>query len=160
MPTFMVEQCWSEVITYNICTYKHPFLYIDSCYALLWHSVVEWMRNLCVPENYGFDTIISRPFLPPHLQVLEVHINSIRSKTIHIIESKIHISYSGNHDSTLMLSSIIFTCHPFQPSLISLLKVILFQSVLLLMLLNHKKLSWGLIDWQLSAPSVNEHAYS
>ena len=42
----------------------------------------------------------------------------------HINEFKIHIKYLKNHDSTLMLSSIIFTCHPFQPSSISLLKVV------------------------------------
>ena len=36
--------------------------------------------NLSVPENYGFDTII------------------------HITETKIHISYSKNHNSTLMLN--------------------------------------------------------
>ena len=59
----------------------------------------------------------------PHLRVLEVHINGIRGITIHITETKIHISYSENHDSILMLSSIVFTCHPFQPLSISLLRV-------------------------------------
>jgi hypothetical protein len=49
--------------------------------------------------------------------------------------------------------------HPFQPLLISLLKVILFRSVLLSMILNYKKLSC-LIDWQLSVPNANGHAYS
>jgi hypothetical protein len=39
------------------------------------------------------------------LRVLEVHINGIRSITIHVTESKIHFSYSQNHDSTLMLVS-------------------------------------------------------
>ena len=34
------------------------------------------------------------------LQVLEVHIKGIRGITIHITESKIHISYSENHDLT------------------------------------------------------------
>jgi hypothetical protein len=33
--------------------------------------------------------------------VLEVHINGVTGKTIHITESRIHISYSENHDSTL-----------------------------------------------------------
>ena len=55
--------------------------------------------------------------------MLKLHINGIRFKNIHIIESKIYISYLKHHDSTLMLSSIIFTCHPFQPSSISLLRV-------------------------------------
>ena len=80
--------------------------------------------HLSVPENYNFDTIISDYFYrlpfttssPPPLQVLEVHINAIRSISIHITESKIHISYLKNHDSTLMLSYIIFTSHPFQQS--------------------------------------------
>ena len=43
--------------------------------------------------------------------------------SIHITESKIHNSYLKNHDSTLMLSSVIFTYHPFQPSSILLLRV-------------------------------------
>ena len=37
----LVEQCLSETVTYNIRTYKQPFLYIDPCHASLWHSVVE-----------------------------------------------------------------------------------------------------------------------
>ena len=64
--------------------------------------------NLIVPENYNFDTIVSdyfysSPFTstPPHLRVQEVHINGIRGISIHITESKIHISYSKNHNSTL-----------------------------------------------------------
>ena len=61
--------------------------------------------------------------------------------------------------STIMLSSIIFTCHTFQPSSISLIRVILFWSVLLSMLLNYKKSSWCLIGRQLSNPIVNEHTY-
>ena len=83
--------------------------------------------KLIVPENYSFDTIISDyfyrlPFTTPlPLRVLEVHINDIRGIYFHITESKIHISYLRNHDLTLILSSIIFTCHPFQPSPISLL---------------------------------------
>ena len=40
--------------------------------------------------------------------------------SVHITKSKLHISYFKNHDSTLMLSYIIFTCHPFQHSSISL----------------------------------------
>ena len=53
-----------------------------------------------------------------------MHINGIRGISIHITESKMYTSYlNKNHDSTLMLSSIIFVCHPFQPSSISLLMV-------------------------------------
>ena len=59
----------------------------------------------------------------PHLRVLEVHIIGISGISIVINESKIHISYLRNHDSTLMLSYIIFICHPFHPSPISLLRV-------------------------------------
>jgi hypothetical protein len=56
---------------------------------------------------------------------------------------------------------IIFTCHPFQSSPISLLRVVLLRSVLLLMLQNYKKkMSWHLIDRQLSVLNANEHAYS
>ena len=34
--------------------------------------------------------------------MLEEHINGITGETIHITESKIHISYYENHDSTLL----------------------------------------------------------
>ena len=68
-----------------------------------------------------------------------------------IMGISIHISYLQHRDSTLMLSSIIFTYHPFQPSPMSLLRVVLFQSVFLSMLPNY-------IDWQLSIPNVSEHA--
>ena len=40
----------------------------------------------------------------PPLRVLEVQINGIRGITIYITESKIHISYSGNHVSTLFFN--------------------------------------------------------
>ena len=85
----------------------------------LWHSVVAWMRNLSVPRKTMVSTLLSviistgRPLPPSPLRVLEVHINGVRGISILIIESKIHISYLKNRDSTLMLSSIIFTCHPF-----------------------------------------------
>jgi hypothetical protein len=64
-----------------------------------------------------------RIFIIKPLRVLEVHINDIMGISIHITESKIHISYLKHHDSTLMMSSIVFTCHSFQPSSISLLRV-------------------------------------
>ena len=56
----------------------------------------------------------------PPLRAIEVHINGITCITIHITESKIHISYS----ETMIrhYSSIIFTCHSFQPSPIPLLR--------------------------------------
>jgi len=60
--------------------------------------------------------------LPPPLPlwVLKVHINSIYS--YHRVQNSYQL-FKKNHDLTLMLSSIIFTCHPFQPSSISLLRV-------------------------------------
>jgi hypothetical protein len=99
---------------------------------------------------------------PSSLRVLEVHINGIRGICIHIIESKIHISYLRNHDSTLMLSSIICKYHSFQPSSISLLRVGNTFSIISPFDITNsqKKLSWYLIDWQLSIPIVNGHAYS
>ena len=74
-----------------------------------------------VPENYSFESIISDYFtgshlLPPPLWVLEVNLNGVMGISITITESKIHISYLKHHDSTLILSSIIFTCHAFQSS--------------------------------------------
>ena len=127
MPMFMVIGWtvlkWNGNIQYMYL--QTSFLYIDSCYPSLWLSVVEWMRNLRFPENYGFDTIISIALShTPHLLMLDVHINSIRRITIHITESNIHISYSKNYDWTLMLVFYyFFTCHLFQPSSISLLRV-------------------------------------
>ena len=101
-----------------------------------------WHYNQCCPS----------PLHPP-LQVLEVHINDIKGITI-------HISYSENHDWILMLVFYYFYMSPLQISFISLLRVILFRSVLLSMLLNYKKLPWRLIDWQLSVLNVNGYAYS
>ena len=96
------------------------------------------------------------------LWVLEVHINGIMGISIHITESKIHISYLKHHDSTLMMSSIIFTCHPFQPSSISLLRICNTFSISSPFDVTklQKKISWCLIDWQVSIPNVSGHAYS
>ena len=57
-------------------------------------------------------------------------------------------------------SSIIFMCPPFQPSCMPLLRVVLSQSVLFWCYKITEKLSWCLIDWQLSVPNVNGHANS
>ena len=94
--------------------------------------------NTTVPTQLSVIIFTGRPFphptftgaRNPHL------VNGIRGITIHITESKIHISYSENHDSTLIL--LLFLCHPFEPSLVSLLRVVLFRSVFLSMLLNLK----------------------
>ena len=60
-----------------------------------------------------------------------------------------------------MLSSIIFTCHPFQPSSISLLRVgNTFSISFPFDVTITKKLSWCLTDWTLSISNVNGDAYS
>jgi hypothetical protein len=66
------------------------------CHASLWHSVVAWMRNISVPENYGFDNIICDYFyMPPFpTPTFTVHINGIRGIITHITETKMHIRYS------------------------------------------------------------------
>ena len=66
------------------------------------------MRNISVPENYGFNTIICdyfyrSPFPTPTFTGARGAYKRHRGMTIHITEFKIHISYSENHDSTLML---------------------------------------------------------
>ena len=68
-----------------------------------------WLHGWGIPvfPKTTISTLLSviistgRPFPQLILRVLEVHINGIRGITIHITEYKIHISYSGNHDSTL-----------------------------------------------------------
>ena len=59
-----------------------------------------------------------------------------------------------------LYSTIIFTCYPFQSSRMPLLRVVLTVSSLLMLQNYKKKLSWCLIDWQLSVPNINGHAYS
>ena len=66
-------------------------------------------RKLCFRHYFQ-----CRPFPLPHLRVLEGHINGIRSIPIHITDSKIHISYSENHDWTLMLVFYYFYMLPLQ----------------------------------------------
>ena len=80
-----------------------------------------------------FSTPLSVSPFPTHPRVLEVHINDIRDITT-------HTSYSENHDSILILVFYYFFMSPLQTSSISLLRVILFRSVLLSMSLNHKKI--------------------
>ena len=124
-------------------------LLMNSRYVSLWHSAVPWMRNISVPEKYGFDTIIcvylvALSHIPPS-RVLEGHINGNRGITIHITESKIDISYSKNHDSTLFF--YCFYMLPLSALAHTIFRVVLFRPVLGLMLQNLKnKLSWCLID--------------
>jgi hypothetical protein len=96
-----------------------------------------------------FSTLLSvLPFpTPSPLRVLEVHINDIGVKLFISTITK------------TMTRHYCFYMSPLQTSSISLLRVILFRSVLLSMLLNYKKLSWRLIDWQLSVLNVNGHPY-
>ena len=91
---------------------------------------------------------------PPPLRVLEAHLNGIMGISIHITEFKIHISYLKHNDSTLF-SSIMFICHPFQPSPIPFLDHFSFSCNKIT-----TKLSWCLIDWQLTVPNVHAHARS
>ena len=81
---------------------------------------------------------------------------------IHITEFKFHISYLRNHDSTLMLYSIIFTCHSFQPSSISLLRV--GNTFSITSPFDVTKLQKNCLDVSSTSsfpfPNVNGHAYS
>ena len=91
------------------------------------------MRNHCVPENYVFDTFISVALSHP-FRGLEVHINDIMGI----------ISYSENHDSTLMLVFYYFYMSPLQISSISLLRVILFRSYVTNFVgLVHRAFNWN-----------------
>ena len=53
---------------------------------------------------------------------------------------RVHNSYQAIQKTMIRNYSNIFTCHPFQPSPIPLLRVVLFRSVLLLMLQNYKRI--------------------
>ena len=62
------KNCSHDLIP-NPCVYLYTRW---ACHASLLHSVVAWMRNISVPENYGFDTIICdyfyrSPFPTSHL---------------------------------------------------------------------------------------------
>ena len=59
----------------------------------------------CMDEEYQCSRKLRfRPdYLWLFLQELEVYINGIRGITIHITEYKIHVSYSENHDTILLL---------------------------------------------------------
>ena len=104
----------------------HKFIYItrSPCHALLWHSVVTWMRKISVPENQGFDTIICDQGY------------NYSFITIHNTASKIHISYSEIHDS------ILFFYYLFMSPLPTLTHTIAKGSafrMLFFMLQNYKK---------------------
>ena len=88
---------------------KSSVFYLYIIY-LLWHNVVAWMRNISVPENYGFDTIICDYLY--------------RGWWCKLTASGIQLFMSPSPKFiSPMFSSIIFTCHPFQPSTISFLRV-------------------------------------
>ena len=92
----------------------------------------------------------------PPLRVLELHINGIMGVTMHITESKILISYSENHDSTLCFYYFYMSPLPTLAHTIAKGSTFSISSPLDIT----KKLSWCLIDWQLSVPNVNGHEYS
>ena len=89
-------------------------------------------RNLQFRHYYLWLFLQGAFYHNPPLRVLEVHVNGIRGLTIHITKSKIHISYSENHDSTLLF-------YYFYMSPLPSLRVVIFRSVLLLILQNYKK---------------------
>ena len=79
--------------------------------------------------------------------------------TIHITESKIYISYSKNHDSTLFFYYFYMSPLPILVYIIAKGSTFLISSPFDITKLQ-KKMSWYVINWQLSVPNVNGHAYS
>ena len=94
-----------------------------------------------------------------HLSVIIVTGARGAHKRHHITESKIHISYSKNHDSSLFF-------YYFYMSPLSTLAHIIAKGSIFFDQLSFwykkitKKLSWCVIDWHLSILNVNGHAYS
>ena len=124
MPIFMVIGWrvlkWNGNIKY---TYLQTSIFIYRFLPRFCLAQYGWMnekfllsRKLWFKHYYQWLFFTGCPFLslsPPLLWVLEVHLNGIRgSITIHITESKIHISYFENHDSTLMLVFHYFYMSP------------------------------------------------
>ena len=83
----------------------------------------------------------------PSLWVLDVDINGITVITTHITESKIHISYSETHDSTLFLHYFYMSSLPTLAH--TIVKGSIFRSVVLPRLQNYKKIV--LLSHRLSA---------
>jgi hypothetical protein len=73
--------------------------------------------HLSVSKNYGFHTIVSDYFyrspipIPTSMGAWCAHKRQ-QGQTFHITESKIHINYSENHDSALMLVLCYFYMSP------------------------------------------------
>ena len=101
--SMIIKNTWYNEIQNSLRNWRHALLNTYTwwpCYALLWDSVVAWMRNFQCSRKLQFWHYYLWLFLQvalshdPPLRVLLVHINDIRGITI-------HISYSKNHDSTL-----------------------------------------------------------
>jgi hypothetical protein len=121
MPIFMIIGWTVLKLNGNLqYTYLQTSTFIFRYHPRFALAQCGWMdvKSPCSWKLWFWHYYQCRPFLPPYLRVLEVLIYGIR-----ITETNIHINYSENHDAPEMLSSIIFTCHPFQPMHISLLKV-------------------------------------
>ena len=110
----------------------------------------------CMDEEYVFpnttvSTLLSviistdRPFPQPTF----TGARGEHKRQLFISPSKFHIRYSKT--TIQHYSAIIFTCHPFQPLPISLLRVVVFRSVLFLILQNYKKKKIVLMCYQLAA---------
>ena len=135
LPRFAVGQCDYMDEEYQ-CSQKLQF----------WHYYLSLFLQVALSPN-----------LP--LRVLWVHINSIRGITIHITESKIHITYSENHDSTLFFYYFYMSPLPTLTHIITKGSSFSISSPFGITKLQ-KKLSWCIIDWELSILNVNGNAYS
>ena len=136
-------------LTTTYSRYVHSILVSCIYVYSLWDSVVAWMRNISVPENYGFDTIICNYFYSSPKR------HQGYNYSYHRAQNSYQLFRKPWFDTNVGLLLFLHVT-PSKP----LLRVILFRSLLLSMLLNYKKLSWYLIDRQLSVQNVNGHAYS
>jgi hypothetical protein len=166
---FSLNSPWNYIktrIQLYICIYTHTYIHYSYPATLRYDTV--WLHGWEIsvfPKNL-VSTLLSmiiftgRAF--PHPSFTSARDGHKRQHGYNYSYSWVQNSYQLFRkqwfDTNVGL--ILFLCQPFQPSPVSLLRVVLFWSVLLSMLLNYKKLSWCLIDWQLSIPNVNGHAYS
>ena len=101
---------------------------------------------------------------PPLLRVLEVHTYGIRGISIYSYyraQNSYSLFKKPWFDTNVVFYYVYMSPLPIHVHIVAKgTYVTLFWSVLLSVLLNYKKLSWCLIDWHLSIPNVNGHAYS
>ena len=84
-----------------------------------------------------------------------VNIKGNMGVSIHITESKIHISYSKNHDTTLFSYYFYISPLPILAHIIAEGSTFLISSPIDITKLQKNCLD----DWQLSIPNVNRHTY-